>query len=73
MDKVGNTKTFQQCYYFHSTQKRGCSSLEELIIKFAKSIDEDPSLYIKTPEEAEKRKKEKKRHFEDLENIKSIV
>lgn len=47
--------------------------MEELIVKFAKSIDEDPSLYIKTPEEEEKIKKDKKRYFEDLENIKSIV
>ena len=63
MTDVANNKTIQQCSDFHSVQKRGCSSLEEMIVKVAKSIGEDPSLFLKSAEEIEKMKNRKKKYF----------
>jgi hypothetical protein len=54
MTNVANNKTIEQCSDFHSVQKRGCSSLKEMIVKVAKSIGEDPALFLKSPEKIEK-------------------
>ena len=44
-----------------------------MIVKVAKSIGEDPALFLKSPEEIEKMKNYKKKYFESLDNGKSIA